>query len=245
MNVKQFLNIIFDMMKYNNDEDRKEESVVFQPEDSDCRFIVTEVHKGYGGGVVLESDTSKHAAMDLWQIQRQLSKFDRDEELQFFVYDHGSCIYYEITDDWDVDDEDFVVTIDGEEEIIDENDFLEDGGDTATVRQLAEAMHEYGDARAHLFATDSSVIERASVDSIYPRDGKVMLQSNQIELESVDGDPHAYSLTLAYIMHCLKFFNPDTDVLFMHCDDDNDSQIFNVTGYHIEKGKLFLDIDEQ
>ena len=239
MNVRQFKHIILDMLKYNYDEDR-EDGIVFSPEDSDEVFPANRLYEEMDGNVIIDSNESIRSKLDIKQIDRELSKFDKEAEIQFQISDYGDFRIFEITDNWDVDDEYLVLTVNDEDERIDEVYFTDDGDrDTGSVGQLIDEILAYGKMTKNLFASDYYLFECASVDSIYPKDGKVMLESR----ETAKGNSHP--LTLDYIIHCLKLFDRNTDVLLVHYDEDNDSKIFNVHGLHVEQGKMVLDVDEQ
>lgn len=239
MNVRQFKHIIFDMLKYNYDEDR-EDGIVFSPEDSDEFYPANRIYEEMDGNVIIDYDESIRSKLDIKQIDRELSKFDKDAEIHFQISEYGDFRVFEIMDSWDAEDEYLVLTVTGEEEFIDEVDFTDAGDrDTATVGQLADEILDYGKMSNPLYASDNFQFDCASVDSIYPRDGKVMLESK----ETANGNSN--SLTLDHIVHCLKLFDRSTDVLFVRCDEDNDIEVFNVTGCYVEKGKMILDVDDR
>lgn len=247
MKVKEFKYILLDMMKSNYDEDRDVDSIAFSPDDGSGPYFPTGTRKDPDGRIIIEYDEMSDDSLDIRELDAQLTKFDKNAEIVFELDDYGDVRKFDLMSNWDTEDDYMVVdVIDIEDDDDSGVDFTNDGErETAVVRQLKEAIIDFGKKSKHLFATDDYVVTDASVDSIYPRDGKVILQSNQIEMESVPGDCRAYSLTLDYILHCLKWFDNSTDILFMHCDDDNNITFFDITGYHFEDGEMYLDINER
>lgn len=79
---------------------------------------------------------------------------------------------------------------------------------------------------------DGEDIENHTIDAVYPRNGEVVLQSNESDDE--------WSLRLNYIVHCLKFFNNDTEVVYMDCDDDNNYDFHDTEYCYIDDDDDFV-----
>ena len=68
-------------------------------------------------------------------------------------------------------------------------------------------------------------------------EGEVVLQSNEIK------DSQEYAPTIAYIQHCLDWFDYDDDVCEMYCDEDNNYDFYDITGHYIDgDGDLVLEV---
>lgn len=78
-----------------------------------------------------------------------------------------------------------------------------------------------------------------TIDNIYYREGYVVLQSNEI-------DYRRNSLVLKYILHCLKYFKPEREVIFMNCDEDEDYEFRSLEKCVItfDKENLLLMFDD-
>lgn len=235
MNVKQFKHLILEMMKYNYDEDRGD-GIVFCPIDGDDLYTANRIYEDIDGKVIIDHEQSSSSVLDIKQIDRQLSNFGKDAEILFQISDSGDFRCFEITDSWDAEYEYLIVNVNFQEEFCEEIDFTEAGDqDTATVGQLVAAIIEYGELSKHLFAFGSHHFETATVDYVNTKNGKVVLHSSQSD---------ARSLTLESILRSLKGLDRHTDVQFMHCDDNCHITRYNVTGYYVEEGKMYLEINE-
>ena len=220
------------------------EDLLFFKNEEDGEFPVIRMRHEQGN-LILECDDSVDPAVEAIRVFSELYSLNNDAEV-FVRFTHCGNRLYDITDDWDFNEDMFAVVTLDEDEVEVESIDLTDGGrrDTATVDALKPVLAGFN-RRRHLFLTVADIGLRASVDNIYPREGKCTLQSNQIEIEKEVDDPHAHSLRLDYIIHCLSWFSGRTSVEFMHCDNDNDFTFYDIKGYHTEDGDIVLDGEEQ
>lgn len=96
------------------------------------------------------------------------------------------------------------------------------------VSKLAEILSNLDNDSGCLYIDDGYDFTPATIDCVYYREDEVVLQSNEIE------DSQEYSPTIAYIRHCLDWFDDDDDVCVMYCDEDNDYDFYDIAGYHID-----------
>lgn len=99
------------------------------------------------------------------------------------------------------------------------------------IRHLEEYLHEdkkgryYHRLRAHSSSYYDDVDED-TIDCVYFRCGEVVLQSNET-------DNGNWSLIIPYIIHCLKFFDWDTTVVFCDSDEDLDYEYYDITDFYV------------
>lgn len=105
------------------------------------------------------------------------------------------------------------------------------------LSELVEILSNLDNNEGCLYISDVYDIDEATIDCVYFRNDEVVLQSNEIE------DSQEFSPTIAYILHCLDWFDYDDDVCVMYCDEDNDYTFYDIEGYHIDgDGDLVLEI---
>lgn len=103
------------------------------------------------------------------------------------------------------------------------------------VSELAEILSNHDNDSGCLYINNGYDFNSATIDCVYYREDEVVLQSNEIE------DTQEYSPTIAYIQHCLNWFDSDDDVCVMICDEDNDYVFYDITDHYIDgDGDLFL-----
>lgn len=108
------------------------------------------------------------------------------------------------------------------------------------LSELAEILSNLDNDRGCLYIDDGYNFDSATIDCVYYRNDEVVLQSNEIE------DSQEFSPTIAYIQHCLDWFDYDDDVCVMYCDEDNDFSFYDITGYHIDgDGDLVLELQSR
>lgn len=85
------------------------------------------------------------------------------------------------------------------------------------IRELEDYLHEDTKGRYYnkLYISDGYEYEDVTIDCVYYRNGEVVLQSNET-------DNRNWSLIIPYIIHCLRFFNPNTEVCIQVSDEDLD-----------------------
>lgn len=90
-----------------------------------------------------------------------------------------------------------------------------------TVSELISSLEDYlyedkkGRYHNYLYISDEDNYTDITIDSVYYRCGEVVLQSNET-------DTPRWSLIIPYIIHCLKFFNGNTEVCVQVSDEDLD-----------------------
>ena len=92
-----------------------------------------------------------------------------------------------------------------------------------TVHELKIALLGH-DEYDKVYVPEGYLVSYLTIDSIYSRNGEVVLQSNEIE------DTLEYSLRAGYILHCLEWFDEDMEVCLMECDEDNDYTFYDIDG---------------
>ena len=74
-----------------------------------------------------------------------------------------------------------------------------------------------------MYIYDGYQYEDVTIDCVYFRNGEVVLQSNET-------DNGNWSLIIPYVIHCLRLFNPNTEVCVQVSDVDLD---WGVLGYRL------------
>lgn len=115
-----------------------------------------------------------------------------------------------------------------------------------TVGELIEHLDEYlswdrkGRYQDRLHVSDGYYLDH-TIDCVYYRKGEVVLQSNET-------DNGNWDLIIPYIIHCLKFFKRDLEVIVMESDDDLDYAYYDIKGFHLagekwdDDNKFTLDV---
>ena len=209
--------------------------IQFNIDDEDGPYTVNQIYLDDDGDVCLESNEEGEDEYDVDQIVTEVSAFDEDTYVYFKVVDEdGNEECYDISDEWEVDDDGDTMV-----ELYDDDDDDEEGddgyddetngemNDSMTVERLRFILSMF-DTDRHLYVSDNDEISDCTVDAIFPRNGEAVLQSNELDPSGV---LHRHSITLSYIDHCLKWFDDEDHVCFMHCDEDNDCAFYDIVDY--------------
>ncbi len=102
-----------------------------------------------------------------------------------------------------------------------------------TVKELIEIIDSDEFTGDSIYTDDEF-----SINSIYYRNGEVILQSNEIDSEC--------ELDVSFISHCLNYFDYDDEICFMICDEDNDFWFYDITSHYIDgEGDIRLNLSSR
>lgn len=87
--------------------------------------------------------------------------------------------------------------------------------------------------KQRVFINDGYDIYDYSINSVYYRNGEVVLQSNET-------DNGNWDLIAPYVLHCLKFFKKDLTVCIQVSDEDLDYEYFDTIKCDVEGFEKFV-----